>query len=724
MVKKGDTLIEVTLAIGIFSMVAIAIAAVLSGSTSGAQTALETTLTREEIDTQADALRYVHTAYTVNKNDTESNHFASLWHKITDNAIDLDSVSGDSSAVLEYAPSSCADLYNEDYVQKYAFVLNPRALGLLTNEGEVDMDFVYIPYSSGLLQPTNLYPRLVFGSTATDEESLLAGATSSQLFRAEGIYAIAVRDDGTTTIVDENGNEQSSTSAFYDFYIRSCWYGSNANEPSAISTLMRLYDPDAVNATQVGWVRVNFNSNYAGGPTFASMYGRKVTVPNVTRNKYTFAGWCDGSVSKNAGGDDVCSGRIYAANSSVIGTAVGQTDVHNLTAVWERNKYTITYSLTGGSGTIGQTICYEDVSSNCVVTSTKPTRTDHLFNNWCLNYPTASATVCSGTSYASGASIPLTRFPANRKLTLYANWNIYAKHTISYSTSGSAVAQTVCYKTSASGSCTISSTRPTRAGYTFNRWCRTNNLGNPTTCSGTSYNPGATIDYGSFPASSHAITLYAVWDRRYIQDYSVATCRSEASSAAQTLFDRRDNTAYTVRYANNQCWMTSDLHVGYGSGTVTAANSNFSSPASWNLQATTDTDSYTQARSSLYGNAGYYNFCAVSAGTGNGCTKSTQYTGNSDICPANWRLPNGSEMAGVRTNTAIFPSSLTSGQWWTSTDEIFNDDVGRLMCALCARNGNFYFSTTFDATACGQTYQNQKWGFRRSYTFKARCVHR
>ena len=48
--RVGDTLVEVTLAIGIFSMVAIAVVAVVSGSTSGAQSALETTVTREQID--------------------------------------------------------------------------------------------------------------------------------------------------------------------------------------------------------------------------------------------------------------------------------------------------------------------------------------------------------------------------------------------------------------------------------------------------------------------------------------------------------------------------------------------------------------------------------------------------------------------------------------------------------------------------------------------------
>ena len=87
MVKKGDTLIEVTLAVGIFSMIAIAIVAVMSNGTAGAQTALETTLAREEIDAQAEALRFIHDAAAADKDSANSNSrddnssFYNLWNK-------------------------------------------------------------------------------------------------------------------------------------------------------------------------------------------------------------------------------------------------------------------------------------------------------------------------------------------------------------------------------------------------------------------------------------------------------------------------------------------------------------------------------------------------------------------------------------------------------------------------------------------------------------------
>jgi type II secretory pathway pseudopilin PulG len=74
MVKRGDTLIEVTLAVGIFSMIAVAVVATMSSGTTNAQTALETTLARAEIDAQAEALRFIQTSASANKNDKIIQH--------------------------------------------------------------------------------------------------------------------------------------------------------------------------------------------------------------------------------------------------------------------------------------------------------------------------------------------------------------------------------------------------------------------------------------------------------------------------------------------------------------------------------------------------------------------------------------------------------------------------------------------------------------------------
>ena len=83
--KLGDTLVEVTIAIGIFSMVAVAIVAVVSSGSSGAQSTLENTVAREEIDAQAEALRFIQATALTELGDKGTN--SELWQAIVKHAI-------------------------------------------------------------------------------------------------------------------------------------------------------------------------------------------------------------------------------------------------------------------------------------------------------------------------------------------------------------------------------------------------------------------------------------------------------------------------------------------------------------------------------------------------------------------------------------------------------------------------------------------------------------
>ena len=89
-------------------MVAIAIVAVKSGGTSSSQTALETTLAREEIDAQAEALRFIHSAYLADEYSGNAT-YANLWGEITGNAIEIGQ-NGIDASVLQYNPTTCEDI--------------------------------------------------------------------------------------------------------------------------------------------------------------------------------------------------------------------------------------------------------------------------------------------------------------------------------------------------------------------------------------------------------------------------------------------------------------------------------------------------------------------------------------------------------------------------------------------------------------------------------------
>ncbi|MBC7512045.1 type II secretion system protein, partial [Candidatus Saccharibacteria bacterium] len=68
--QRGDTLIEVIVAFAVFAMVAVGALNVMNQGTATAQDTLETTHVRQQIDNQAEILRYLHQAYLANPDDT------------------------------------------------------------------------------------------------------------------------------------------------------------------------------------------------------------------------------------------------------------------------------------------------------------------------------------------------------------------------------------------------------------------------------------------------------------------------------------------------------------------------------------------------------------------------------------------------------------------------------------------------------------------------------
>ena len=238
------------LAVGIFSMVAVAVVAVMSGGTSSAQTALETTLAREEIDAQAEALRFIHSAYIAGKNSGTTDRYGELWKEITKQTYnyntDTESWSEITEELSQYSPASCSELYEGNGLipeaKEHGFILNTRKLGTFEEPANVIAKGDYLTTAA-------TYPHLIFGNESnTEDNSELASDFTTNLYRAEGIYIIAVRDPKTTVIV---GSENNTDAAYFDFYIRTCWYGTGDQNPSTISTVMRLYDPDAIKEIEI-----------------------------------------------------------------------------------------------------------------------------------------------------------------------------------------------------------------------------------------------------------------------------------------------------------------------------------------------------------------------------------------------------------------------------------------------------------------------------------------
>ena len=94
-----------------------------------------------------------------------------------------------------------------------------------------------------------------------------------------------------------------------------------------------------------------------------------------------------------------------------LGSAFGEDNNTTLYAVWEINKYTVSYNANGGSGSPpSQTKTYGQALT---LSSTKPTRTNYDFLGWATSSSASAAQYSSGSSYLN-----------NESVTLYAVWKL------------------------------------------------------------------------------------------------------------------------------------------------------------------------------------------------------------------------------------------------------------------------------------------------------------
>lgn len=186
--SRGDTLIELILAFTIFSVAGIAAIMVMNRGLALSQHSLEVTLVRQQMDGQAETIRYLR--------DTSSD----LWSTIKSYAV--------GTKVAPLSPVSCPDV-NE-----------------LTS---VD---------------NNLHGFFVGRDTATEAFSVNRIDTSN--FETPATFAkvdsAAQKTYGVWVQVAEAENGGKAVQA-YDVYIHACWDSvAMANRPATLGTIVRIYD--------------------------------------------------------------------------------------------------------------------------------------------------------------------------------------------------------------------------------------------------------------------------------------------------------------------------------------------------------------------------------------------------------------------------------------------------------------------------------------------------
>ena len=194
--SRGDTIIEVIFAIVIFSFVAISALMIMNKGIAVGEKALEVSLVRQQINAQAEALRFIHEARVV----TPASAYGATWNTLV-------SEYGQTSA-SPYGVSG-ADCLLPTGASYQPFILNARTAQVWSSQPDV------APSAGSGLPP---YPQVVY-----DEDSNVQSA-----------YGMWVESVPSNALVARR---------FVDFHIRACWAAPGSTVPMTIGTIVRLYDP-------------------------------------------------------------------------------------------------------------------------------------------------------------------------------------------------------------------------------------------------------------------------------------------------------------------------------------------------------------------------------------------------------------------------------------------------------------------------------------------------
>lgn len=222
---------------------------------------------------------------------------------------------------------------------------------------------------------------------------------------------------------------------------------------------------------------ISFNANGGSGApsSITKKHFTNATLPTATpsRTGYTFKGWGTSSSTSYAAYQP---GSTFYTNANT-----------TLYAVWASKTYTISYDANGGGGAPGSQRKTHDIK--ILIPTVEPVRNGYTFLGWGVSKTSTSPTYQPGEWYYSNIS-----------RTLYAVWqkNAPTSYTVSYDANGGSGAPGSQTKTQ-DATLTLSSTKPTRSGYTFLGWATS------ASATSASYQPG-----GSYTANA-SVTLYAVW---------------------------------------------------------------------------------------------------------------------------------------------------------------------------------------------------------------------
>jgi len=240
---------------------------------------------------------------------------------------------------------------------------------------------------------------------------------------------------------------------------------------------------------------VSFNAHGGtGGQTANVTATYDLAMPTInttppTRSGYNFGGWYD--TSALTGGT-----QYYTAEGTSARTWDKDSSPTTLYARWlEPDKYNITFDKRGGSGGTDDVIATYDAA---MPEATMPTRKGYTFEGY-------FDAISGGIQYYTSDGASTRTWDKSKNDTLYARWSAI-NYTVSFNANGGTGGQTADVIANYDASMpSISTTPPTRTGYTFGGWYDTS-----ASIGGTQYYSAAGASARTWDKDSNA-TLYARW---------------------------------------------------------------------------------------------------------------------------------------------------------------------------------------------------------------------
>lgn len=203
--ERGDTIIEVMIATAIASLAILSILAIMNRNLATIQMTVETTIVRQNIDSQAEVLRFLKDQYLVAR--SSENGYPKIWKDISD-ARNNDNVMTEATPFGDCTPS--------EPTKAFYF-----AQSTSDDEG-VDISSITMRRVADGFKDAN-------GINGTDGDPYEDVETFAR--PGEGLWIEPIVSD------DQTGN----TTRYIDFHIRACWYPPYNGPTATMGTIVRLY---------------------------------------------------------------------------------------------------------------------------------------------------------------------------------------------------------------------------------------------------------------------------------------------------------------------------------------------------------------------------------------------------------------------------------------------------------------------------------------------------